>query len=101
MAEAPHRRIATVDCAVVNRFVIPAPGQMSPRASAKGGIPTEQTTGNGRMVPVSRPAVNKDLRESCQGVRRKSKSAFVLPTMLPVLSLDVAPFVRCRNAENR
>jgi len=24
--ETPHRRIATVDCAVVNRFLMPCPG---------------------------------------------------------------------------
>src|SRR5271166_3337984 len=63
MAGAPHRRIATVDCAVVYRFVIPAPVQRSPQGSARGESRRNKRLGTGGWFPFYAPAVNKHLSE--------------------------------------
>ena len=59
MAGARHRRFAMMDCAVVKRFVIPAPVQLPQRASANGKSRRNKRLGTGGWFPVLHPAVNK------------------------------------------
>src|SRR5262245_44097506 len=90
MVGAPHRRIATVDRAVMKRFLMPAPVQKSLGALPEGESRRNKRLGTIGWSPVNAPRSIKSSERTarCSGGSESQPSSF--DDVVRYVSADVA-----------